>query len=180
MKLHLLLLTTTLSTPLGSMLAAASPEGVCLLEFDDDPVRLARQTRRVQQRLGGTFRPGHCEELDLLQQQMEEYFAGKRKFFDLPFDDSGTPFQRSVWQVVCNIPYGQTCTYHEIASRLNRPHSARAVGSANGQNPLSILIPCHRLVNQSGGLSGYGGGLRRKQALLELEAQVLRRNQREG
>ncbi len=174
------LLTTTLSTPLGSMQAAASPKGICLLEFDDDPVRLARQTRRVQQRLEGMLRPGDCEPLDQLQQQMDEYFAGKRKSFDLPFDDCGTPFQRSIWQAVWFIPYGQTCTYQEIARRLNRPQSARAVGSANGQNPLSILIPCHRLVNQSGGLSGYGGGLWRKQALLDLEAQVLRRDQREG
>jgi len=107
-----------------------------------------------------------CEQTKL---QLEEYFYSKRKTFELPLNPEGSSFQQSVWQQLLKIPYGQTTTYARIAGQLNNPLSVRAVGSANGQNPLAIVIPCHRVIGTSGALIGYAGGLWRKQKLLELE-----------
>lgn len=106
--------------------------------------------------------------------QLAEYFAGKRQSFELPLEPEGTPFQRDVWRELEAIPHGATLTYSELAQRVGRPKAARAVGAAVGRNPLSILIPCHRVVGQNGSLTGYAGGLDRKSALLELEARALR------
>jgi len=106
--------------------------------------------------------------------QLAEYFAGKRQSFELPMEPEGTPFQRDVWKELEAIPHGATLTYSELAQRVGRPKAARAVGAAVGRNPLSILIPCHRVVGQNGSLTGYAGGLDRKSALLELEARALR------
>ncbi|ONI90422.1 cysteine methyltransferase [Saccharothrix sp. ALI-22-I] len=101
--------------------------------------------------------------------QLSEYFDGGRKAFDLPLDLIGTPFQRTVWQELLEIPYGETVSYGELAQRLGRPSAARAVGLANGRNPISIIVPCHRVVGASGDLTGYGGGLARKRHLLDFE-----------
>ncbi len=101
--------------------------------------------------------------------QLEEYFAGKRKIFDLPLDPQGTEFQKLVWQQLAKIPYGKFISYGEQARRLGRPKAARAVGAANGKNPISIIIPCHRVLGASGTLTGYAGGLEVKQRLLRLE-----------
>ena len=101
--------------------------------------------------------------------QLEEYFAGERTTFDVPLDLGGTDFQRRVWACLQQIPYGETATYGELARELGSPGAARAVGLANGRNPVSILVPCHRVVGSSGKLVGYAGGLNRKQLLLELE-----------
>jgi methylated-DNA-[protein]-cysteine S-methyltransferase len=102
--------------------------------------------------------------------QLEEYFAGTRKVFDLPLDVSGTPFQRAVWDSLQRVPYGQTITYRELAVAAGRPSAIRAAGAANGANPLSIIIPCHRILGSNGALTGYAGGLTRKRFLLDLEA----------
>lgn len=102
-------------------------------------------------------------------QQLNAYFAGQLTQFDLPLSPEGTAFQRAVWAQLCQIPYGQTCTYGEIAARMGRPRAARAVGMANHRNPLPILIPCHRVIGASGELTGYAGGLEKKQTLLALE-----------
>ncbi|HVT05545.1 MAG TPA: methylated-DNA--[protein]-cysteine S-methyltransferase [Thermoanaerobaculia bacterium] len=103
--------------------------------------------------------------------QLDEYFSGSRRSFDLDISSQiGTPFQRRVWRELQNIPYGSTITYSELAARIARPTAVRAVGSANGANPLCIVIPCHRVIGSNGKLTGYGGGLERKRALLELEA----------
>jgi methylated-DNA-[protein]-cysteine S-methyltransferase len=102
--------------------------------------------------------------------QLSQYFAGERTAFDLELNPSGTPFQREVWQALTEIPYGETVSYGELARRLGRPAASRAVGLANGRNPISIVVPCHRVVGASGSLTGYGGGLERKRFLLELEA----------
>lgn len=102
--------------------------------------------------------------------QLDEYFAGGRKEFDLPIAPAGTAFQLVVWDEVRAIPYGRTSTYGELAERIGRPGAARAVGAANGANPISILIPCHRLVGSKGELTGYSGGLGAKRRLLDLEA----------
>ncbi|MBE2317502.1 methylated-DNA--[protein]-cysteine S-methyltransferase [Solirubrobacter sp. CPCC 204708] len=101
--------------------------------------------------------------------QLAEYFAGERTTFDVPLAAVGTPFQRTVWDELRAIPYGHTRTYGELAERLGRPYGARAVGSANARNPISIIVPCHRVVAADGGLTGFGGGMERKRRLLELE-----------
>lgn len=103
--------------------------------------------------------------------QFAEYFAGRRVAFDLPLDrTAGTPFQRQVWQALLEIPYGETITYGELARRIGQPAAVRAVGLANGSNPLSVVVPCHRVIGAGGRLVGYGGGLDRKRLLLDLEA----------
>ena len=104
--------------------------------------------------------------------QLEEYFAGARTEFDLPLEPEGTDFQRRVWAELVRIPYGETMTYGELARRLGNPTGSRAVGLANGRNPLGIVVPCHRVVGSGGDLTGYGGGLPRKRLLLDLEARV--------
>jgi methylated-DNA-[protein]-cysteine S-methyltransferase len=102
-------------------------------------------------------------------EQLEEYFEGRRTAFDLPLDLVGTEFQRRVWAELAKIPYGETISYGELARRLGQPGAARAVGLANGRNPIGIIVPCHRVVGASGALTGYGGGLPRKRQLLDLE-----------
>jgi methylated-DNA-[protein]-cysteine S-methyltransferase len=104
--------------------------------------------------------------------QLEAYFAGELEDFDLPLAPEGTDFQRRVWDAVAAIPYGSTATYGGIAAAIGRPSACRAVGAANGRNPLPIVIPCHRVVGSAGALTGYGGGLDRKRALLDLERQA--------
>lgn len=99
-----------------------------------------------------------------------EYFDGQRTEFDLPLAFVGTEFQRQVWTELCKVPFGETTTYTELATRVGRPNAARAVGLANGHNPISIVVPCHRVIGTTGNLTGYGGGVARKQFLLDLEA----------
>lgn len=108
-------------------------------------------------------------------EQLHEYFAGDRQEFDVELDpESGTEFQRTVWAALREIPYGQTISYADLARRIGRPTAFRAVGLANGRNPISIIVPCHRVVGSAGSLTGYGGGVERKQQLLELEAKYRR------
>lgn len=108
--------------------------------------------------------------LDAAQRQLEEYFCGRRRQFDLPLRMEGTPFQQEVWRALTEIPYGEVVTYGEIARRIGRPRACRAVGMANHNNPISIIVPCHRVIGASGALTGYGGGLNVKEMLLELES----------
>jgi methylated-DNA-[protein]-cysteine S-methyltransferase len=105
-----------------------------------------------------------------VREQLGEYFAGERRSFDLPLEPAGSPFQRQVWRALREIGYGETLSYGELARRIGRPNAPRAVGAANGANPLSVVIPCHRLVGADGTLTGYGGGIERKRLLLDLEA----------
>jgi len=109
---------------------------------------------------------------DEVRRQLAEYFAGERTAFDVPLKLTGTPFQRRVWEELLQIPFGETVTYQELARRLGKPSASRAVGHANGCNPVSILVPCHRVVGASGKLTGYAGGLARKRWLLEWERSV--------
>lgn len=104
------------------------------------------------------------------QAQLEEYFAGERKSFDLPLRPSGTTFQEAVWQALLTIPYGDTRSYGDIAQQIGKPKAVRAVGTANGANPIALLVPCHRVIGANGSLTGFGGGLPTKQFLLGLEA----------
>lgn len=152
-----------LQTPLGSMLLARSALGLCGLWFEG------------QQHHPGTLQaPLQPNDVLLAQaaQQLEYYFAGQLVHFDLPLDPQGTAFQRRVWQALLGIPLGATSSYSDIALRAASPQAVRAVGAAIGKNPLSIVIPCHRVVGRDGSLTGYAGGLPRKQALLELEARL--------
>ena len=107
---------------------------------------------------------------DETRRQLDEYFAGQRHIFDLPLAAEGTEFQLAVWRELTHIPFGETCSYGDIARRVGRPAASRAVGAANGRNPISIIVPCHRVIGSTGALTGYGGGEARKRWLLEHEA----------
>ncbi len=123
--------------------------------------------------MNGTPAPGWKRDRGALREpaaQLESYFAGELREFDLPVAPQGTPFQREVWSALREIPYGTTISYAELAAAVGRPGAARAVGAANGRNPIAVVIPCHRVIGASGALTGYGGGLGRKRLLLELEA----------
>jgi methylated-DNA-[protein]-cysteine S-methyltransferase len=112
--------------------------------------------------------------LDRVERQLSEYFAGSRTGFDLPLDPPGTPFQLRVWELLRQIPYGATISYGDLARRLGDPRATRAVGAANGRNPIPIIVPCHRVVGSKGELTGFGGGLERKRWLLEHEGALMR------
>ena len=118
----------------------------------------------------------HVRLFDEARKQLLAYFAGELTEFDLMITTGGTPFQESVWDELCKIPYGSTTTYGEIARKIGNPNGSRAVGAANGQNPISIIIPCHRVIGSNHQLTGYGGGIERKRALLDLEAAVMTRH----
>ena len=158
-----------IETPVGPLVAGTTDSAVCLLEFSDRRM-LETQFAAVRRRLRAALVPGSNRWLDALRVQLGEYFAGARRKFDLPLSFPGTTFQEKVWSALLEIPYGSTCSYQDIARRLGQPAAVRAVGAANGMNRIAIVIPCHRVVNANGGLGGYGGGLWRKQLLLDLEA----------
>jgi len=143
------------STPLGPVEIAEVSGRLVTIRFGEGPVAGAGPTSGV---------------LERASEQLVAYFAGRLREFDLPLHPHGTPFDHRVWDVVRTIPYGSTLTYGEIAARLEDPGASRAVGHANARNPLPIVVPCHRVVGTSGRLTGYAGGIHRKQALLELEA----------
>jgi AraC family transcriptional regulator, regulatory protein of adaptative response / methylated-DNA-[protein]-cysteine methyltransferase len=155
-------------TPLGPMIAAATEQGLCLLEFTDRRM-LETQLDVLSRRLQLPLVPGDHDHLRLIRSQLDEYFAGRRRVFDIPLHVSGTPFQERVWHELLRIPYGETRSYAQVARAVGRPRAVRAVGQANGMNRIAIVLPCHRVVNSSGQLGGYGGGLWRKRRLLALE-----------
>ncbi len=155
-------------SPAGPLIAGANDEGVCLLEFTDRRM-LETQLETLRRRVGRVAVPGRHRWLDALRSQLAEYFAGRRREFDLPLVIRGTPFQEKVWRALLTIPYGETWSYRELAERVGQPGASRAVGTANGMNRIAIVIPCHRVVNADGKLGGYGGGVWRKQMLLDLE-----------
>jgi len=134
---------------------------VAILWENDDPKRV---------RLGSLVEDVDHPILCLAEQQLGEYFAGARKSFDLPLDFAGTPFQKKVWAELLNIPFGQTRTYGQIANAIGKPRAFRAVGAANGKNPISIVAPCHRVIGKDGSLTGFAGGLEAKECLLGIEA----------
>jgi AraC family transcriptional regulator, regulatory protein of adaptative response / methylated-DNA-[protein]-cysteine methyltransferase len=161
-------LATWLPTPLGPMVAAATPRGVCLLEFAERR-RLEEQASAVARHLGLPLAPGESDALRRLRSELDEYFAGRRRSFDVPLHTTGTPFQEGVWRELARIPYGETRSYADVARAVGNPGAVRAVGQANGRNRIAIVLPCHRVVNAGGRLGGYGGGLWRKVRLLALE-----------
>ncbi len=159
----------TIPTPLGEMLALASDRGLCLLEFVGQE-RLEREVAQVRKARGAAEVSGQTPILAQTRAQLAEYFAGQRQGFDVALDLVGTDFQQRVWQALLRIPFGQTWSYAQEAQALGQPSAVRAVANANGQNKISIIVPCHRVIGSNGTLTGYGGGLPRKQALLALEA----------
>jgi len=149
------------ASPLGSLLLAASGQGLCGLYFDEH-----RHFKGPQGWLASDDHP----HLRRAAAQLDEYFDGRRQAFDLPLDLAGTPFQRKVWEKLSQVPYGATASYLLHAQAAGAGHAVRAVGTAIGRNPVSIIVPCHRIVAGNGALAGYAGGLERKRYLLALEA----------
>ena len=145
-----------------------SPLGPLLLAGDEAGLHLVHMDAAQLWELPGTWTPAN-NQLDEVARQLDEYFAGKREQFDIALAAPGTPFQREVWHALQRIPYGTTCSYSDLAQHIGRPRAVRAVGTANGANPISIIVPCHRVIGSNGTLTGYAGGVERKQMLLELE-----------
>ncbi len=157
--------TVTMDTPVGELRLIAGERGLrAILWGAEDMARIASidETELVE---------GSNPVLDQAVAQLEEYFAGTRREFDLPLDPQGTPFQQSVWLVLRTIPYGRTISYGQQAGQLGDPNKARAVGAANGKNPLSIVVPCHRVIGSGGQLTGFAAGLDVKSWLLDHERQ---------
>lgn len=159
---------TRLGTPLGPMFACAVKEGICLLDFTDRRM-LEYEFKTLSKLLKARIIYGENSHFKILDEQLTEYFEGKRKTFDLPLVFPGTEFQVRVWKLLQKIPYGKTFSYKEQAFKLGEPRSIRAVARANGFNRISIIIPCHRVIGENGNLTGYGGGLWRKKWLLDFE-----------
>ena len=150
------------------MVVAADENELVLLEFADRRM-LETQIKTVRRLFKASFAPGENEIIKQTETQLAEYFSGERKSFVLPIAIRGTEFQISVWNQLLKIPSGKTLSYDQLARKINRKGAQRAVGRANGDNRLAIIIPCHRVIRSDGTLSGYGGGLWRKQWLLERE-----------
>ena len=153
----------SMPSPVGPLLLAADDDGLRLIEFDS-PRHPMRRTSEWQ--------PGEHEVLRNARLQLEQYFAGERRDFDLPLAPRGTAFQREVWHALRGIPYGETISYAQLAQRIGKPSAMRAVGAANGRNPLPIVVPGHRVIGADGSLTGFGGGLPTKRFLLELEGAI--------
>ncbi len=158
-----MLYTADYESPLGTLLIAVN-ESRALVRLDFiDQERSEHWRAQVGQMQPST---AHCAEV---VEQLQEYFAGERKAFTLALAAQGTPFQKQVWDLLLTIPYGVTTSYGDLARRIGTVNASRAVGLANGANPISIIVPCHRVIGANGALTGYGGGLERKRALLVLE-----------
>ncbi len=162
------IIATMIESPVGRLILGATSEAVCLLEFPDRRA-LEVQIETLRKRFDAPVLPGHNKWTRAAERQLSEYFDRKRESFDLPLVYPGTPFQERVWKQLLKIPYGKTISYATLARRVGSDGACRAVGTANGANRIAIIIPCHRVVNASGKLGGYGGGLWRKQLLLDLE-----------
>jgi len=160
-------------SPVGPLLVAASKNGL-------HAVYMSRQRHvpdNAEQNWQSASRdhPAQLAILERAVQQLDEYFAGKRSDFDLPLDLVGSQFQRSVWKGLCGIGFGETISYGELARRIGKPKAVRAVGLANGRNPVSIIVACHRVIGADGSMTGYGGGIDRKRFLLALESRTMGR-----
>lgn len=161
-----------IETPIGTMYAAATEQGICMLEFTDRRM-LETEFKDLAKSLNATLVQGDNPHFETLEKELSEYFAGNRKEFTVPLFPVGTEFQKSVWKILMKIPYGETWNYRKQSEVLGDVKKVRAVANANGMNKISILIPCHRVIGSDGTLTGYGGGIWRKQKLLELEKAIL-------
>ncbi len=145
-----------------------SPIGPLLIAGDEQGLRLLHMDGAQPWHLNENWQAADAE-LDEVCRQLDDYFAGRRQQFELPVAPLGTAFQQDVWKALQAIPFGRTCSYADLAQRIERPSAVRAVGAANGANPIAVVIPCHRVIGSNGTLTGYAGGLERKQLLLQLE-----------
>lgn len=161
-----------MESAVGPLVIGATDEGVCLVEFTD-PSRMESQVTSLRRLLPYQIQRGTHPYLEQVRHELTEYFAGQRTTFEVPLVYPGSDFQRAVWKALLEIPYGETRSYEALALQVATAEAVRAVGGANGANRIAIVIPCHRVVNKSGKLGGYGGGLWRKKALLALEQQQL-------
>jgi methylated-DNA-[protein]-cysteine S-methyltransferase len=162
----------TINSPVGKLKLIASDKGLVAVLWEKE------KPNRV--RLDEIERKASHPILLKTERQIAEYFAGKRRSFSIPIEMIGTSFQKQVWDALLAIPFGETTTYGELAKRVGRPHAARAVGAASGKNPLSIILPCHRVVGSTGKLTGFAGGLDAKTRLLKLEERSNGRGQEES
>jgi|694.fasta_scaffold03877_24 AraC family transcriptional regulator of adaptative response/methylated-DNA-[protein]-cysteine methyltransferase len=160
-----------LETPLGTMLAIGNDDTLYLLEFVD--LRdLERRVERLRKKTHCFITSGKAKSIDSIEKELTLYFKRKLKHFKTPFFLIGTPFQKRVWEELLKIPFGETCSYAQLANNVGNPKGYRAVARANGANQFPIIIPCHRVINASGELGGYGGGLSRKNWLLQHEKSI--------
>jgi len=164
-----------IESPIGPLVAAASDRGICLLEFTERRM-LETQFNTLKKLFSCAIVPGENLHLTHLRKELQQYFSGDLQKFTVPIVYPGSPFQVRVWSELLRIAYGETCSYEELANRIGATSGQRAVGHANGTNRIAIVIPCHRVVNKNGKLGGYGGGLWRKQQLLDLEKRVRNTN----
>lgn len=153
-------------TPVGTAVIAVGDAGLLALEFDEAP---PEHTLEPVMQSRGAVAVHDPTAVEHIAAQLREYFAGERTSFELELAPEGTDFQKRVWKALEDIPYGETRSYGQLAAAIGSPGAARAVGLANGRNPIGIVVPCHRVIGADGSLTGYGGGLDRKQVLLELE-----------
>lgn len=167
------ILISRIESPLGPMFVCATEKGICLLEFVDRKM-LETEFKDLQRLLQARIIHGENAHIKQARKEMQEYFKGERKSFDLSLDAPGTEFQQLVWNQLVQLPFGQTSTYQALAQLMERPNSTRAVASANGNNRIAIVIPCHRIIGKDGKLRGYGGGLARKQWLLDHERKFVK------
>ncbi len=160
--------TTTFSTPLGEMFAAASKKGIVMLTFFT-PFNIEAKIAVLKNTLDADVIPANGEIFEVLRTQLNEYFDKKRTTFEIPLQLIGSPFQVQCWKELLNIPYGKTISYKEQALKIQNEKAHRAVANANAQNMIAILVPCHRVIANDGKLSGYNGGVEKKEFLLKLE-----------
>jgi methylated-DNA-[protein]-cysteine S-methyltransferase len=165
--------TTSIAVDRRAHTTVDSPVGPLTLVAQDGELAALYMTEHRHQPSEETFGEPDPAPFGEVIGQLDEYFAGERTEFDLPMNMIGTDFQRQVWAALCEIPYGETVSYGQLADRIGRPTASRAVGLANGRNPVSIIVPCHRVVGANGTLVGYGGGLDRKRHLLDFERDTL-------
>lgn len=163
------ILTALVETPLGAMVAGDFGGRLCLLEFEDLRA-YEHELGDLERLLDAVSARGRTDLHAEAERQLRLYFAGKLRSFDLPLELPGTDFQRAAWAALLEIPYGETRSYRDQAEAIGRPKAVRAVAGANGQNRVAIVVPCHRVIGADGSLTGYGGGIDRKRALLELES----------
>jgi AraC family transcriptional regulator of adaptative response/methylated-DNA-[protein]-cysteine methyltransferase len=156
------------NSPVGTLYLGANEKGIVFIEFKNDN-KFDEQQSKLKKRLKEEFSENESPLIKELKKQLDGYFAGKRKSFDLPLQITGTNFQKSVWNQLLTIPPGETRSYKQQAENIGNPKAVRAVANANGDNLISIVIPCHRVIGSDGSLTGYGGGLENKKWLLEHE-----------
>lgn len=159
---------TEFSSPLGPMLAGATDQGVCLLEFNNR-IRLEEEFTELKKLLNAEMVEGRNAHLDQLERELKEYFEGTRKAFSVSLHIPGNEFAQAVWSTLQEIPYGKICTYKEQAEKMNNPLAIRAIASTNGRNRIAIVVPCHRVIGSNGSLTGYAGGIDKKKWLLQFE-----------